>query len=179
MTAGDVVRTGALGLRTRRARAALSALGIAIGVASMVAVLGISESSKADLLADLDKLGTNLLRVAPGQSFFGDEAVLPEASAAMMRRVAGVQSVSATATVAGVTVRRNPYVDEAETGGISVVAVDPSLRDAVGAELRRGTFLNAATGRYPTVVLGAESAATLGHRRRRLRACGSAAAGSR
>ena len=79
MTAGDVLRTGALGLRTRRARAALSALGIAIGVASMVAVLGISESSKADLLAELDKLGTNLLRVAPGQSFFGEEAVLPEA----------------------------------------------------------------------------------------------------
>ena len=91
VTAGDVLRTGALGLRTRRARAALSALGIAIGVASMVAVLGISESSKADLLAELDQLGTNLLRVAPGQSFFGEEAVLPEASAAMIARVDGVR----------------------------------------------------------------------------------------
>ena len=122
-----MLRTGALGLRTRRARAALSALGIAIGVASMVAVLGISESSKADLLAELDKLGTNLLRVAPGQSFFGDEAVLPEASASMIARVAGVESVAATATVPGQTVRRNPYVDEAETGGISVVAADPAV----------------------------------------------------
>ena len=108
MTAADVLRTGALGLRTRRARAALSALGIAIGVASMVAVLGISESSKADLLAELDQLGTNLLRVAPGQSFIGEEAVLPEASAPMLRRVAGVESVAATAAVAGQTVRRNP-----------------------------------------------------------------------
>ena len=162
MTAADVLRTGALGLRTRRARAALSALGIAIGVASMVAVLGISESSKADLLAQLDKLGTNLLRVAPGQSFMGDEAVLPEAAAPMLRRVNGVLSVAATAVVSGPTVRRNPLVDEAETGGISVTAADPALRQAVGATLRRGTFLNAATGRYPAVVLGADAANQLG-----------------
>jgi putative ABC transport system permease protein len=162
VTAADVLRTGALGLRTRKARAALSALGIAIGVASMVAVLGISESSKADLLAQIDRLGTNLLRVGPGQSFMGDEAVLPESAASMLRRVDGVQSVAAVAAVSGLTVRRNSYVDEAETGGISVVAADPALRGTVGATLRRGTFLNAGTGRYPTVVLGAQAAATLG-----------------
>jgi len=162
VTAADVVRTGALGLRTRRARAALSALGIAIGVASMVAVLGISESSKADLLAQLNRLGTNLLRVAPGQSFMGEEAVLPEAAPAMLRRVAGVQSVAAIASVDGVTVRRSPLVDANETGGITVAAADPGLRSALGATLHRGTFLNAGTGRYPTVVLGADAAATLG-----------------
>src|SRR3990170_344845 len=111
MTAADVVRTGALGLRTRRARAALSALGVAIGVAAMVAVLGISESSKADLLAELDKLGTNLLQVAPGESFMGEASVLPESAAAMLRRVRGVESVAALAGVGEATVRRNPYVD--------------------------------------------------------------------
>jgi putative ABC transport system permease protein len=73
-----------------------------------------------------------------------------------------VESVAASAVVAGQTVRRNPYVDEAETGGISVVAADPTVRDALGLSLRRGAFLNAATGRYPTVVLGAEAANTLG-----------------
>jgi putative ABC transport system permease protein len=162
LSPADVVRTGSLGLRVRRTRAALSALGIAIGVASMVAVLGISESSKADLLAQLDKLGTNLLRVAPGQSFMGDDAVLPESAAPMLRRVNGVLSVAATAVVSGPTVRRNPLVDEQETGGISVTAADPALRQAVGATLRRGTFLNAATGRYPAVVLGSEAANMLG-----------------
>ncbi|HET6550758.1 MAG TPA: ABC transporter permease, partial [Solirubrobacter sp.] len=162
MTAADVLRTGSLGLRTRRARAALSALGIAIGVASMVAVLGISESSKADLLAQLDRLGTNLLRVAPGQSFLGEQAVLPEAAPSMLERVDGVQSVAAAAAIGDATVRRNPLIDEAETGGISVAAADPALRATVGATLRRGTFLNAATGRYPAVVLGAEAATTLG-----------------
>jgi putative ABC transport system permease protein len=162
VTATDVLRTGALGLRTRRARAALSALGIAIGVASMVAVLGISESSKADLLAQLDRLGTNLLRVAPGRSFIGEESVLPEAAPAMLRRAGGVESASAVAIVANQTVRRSPYIDEAETGGISVAAADTDLRAAVGATLRHGTFLNAATARYPSVVLGAGAAATLG-----------------
>src|SRR5690349_2990114 len=161
MTAADVLRTGSLGLRTRRARAALSALGIAIGVASMVAVLGISESSKADLLAQLDRLGTNLLQVAPGQSFMGDDAVLPEAAPAMLGRVDGVQSVAATASVEG-TVRRSPYIDKNETGGINIAAADPTLRAAVGATLAHGAFLNAATGRYPAVVLGAEAANTLG-----------------
>jgi putative ABC transport system permease protein len=158
----DVLRTGALGLRTRRLRAALSALGIAIGIAAMVAVLGISESSKADLLAEIDRLGTNLLRVAPGQSFLGDQAVLPESAASMLRRSTGVEQVAATAAVSDATVRRSPYIDEAETGGLSVVAADPSLPAAVGATLARGRFLNAGTARYPTVVLGADAARTLG-----------------
>jgi putative ABC transport system permease protein len=162
LSPADVLRTGSLGLRVRRARAALSALGIAIGVASMVAVLGISDSSKADLLAQLDRLGTNLLRVSPGQSFFGDDAVLPESAASMLRRASGVEQVAATETISGKTVRRSPYIDEAETGGISVAAADPSLLDAVGATLAHGRFLNAATGRYPAVVLGTDAAASLG-----------------
>src|SRR4051812_17027231 len=162
LSPADVVRTGSLGLRVRRTRAALSALGIAIGVASMVAVLGISESSKADLLAQLDRLGTNLLRVAPGQSFLGDEAVLPESSTSMLRRVDGVEAVAAAANVSDQTVRRTPYIDADETGGIGVVAADPALRSTLGVTLRHGTFLNAANERYPVVVLGAEAAATLG-----------------
>jgi putative ABC transport system permease protein len=162
MTAGDVLRTGALGLRTRRTRAALSALGIAIGVAAMVAVLGISDSSKADLLAQLDRLGTNLLQIAPGQSFLGDKSVLPESATAMLGRAAGVERVAAVASVENVTVRRSPYIDKAETGGISVAAPDPGLLGTIGATLRRGRFLNRATGRYPVVVLGADAAAALG-----------------
>jgi putative ABC transport system permease protein len=162
LPAADVLRTGSLGLRTRRLRAALSSLGIAIGIASMVAVLGISESSKADLLAQLDRLGTNLLRVAPGQSFLGEEARLPEPSAAMIGRVAGVEAVAAVRNLDGVTVRRNDLIPEVETGGIAVAAADPSLARTVAARLRAGRFLDAATGRYPTVVLGAGAADQLG-----------------
>jgi putative ABC transport system permease protein len=162
MTAADVLHTGSLGLRTRRLRAVLSGLGVAIGIGAMVAVLGISESSKADLLAQLDRLGTNLLRVAPGQSFLGDDTVLPETAAPMIARIRGVQQVAAAASVEGATVRRSPYIDEEETGGIAVSAADPTLPATVGASLRAGRFLDAATAHYPTVVLGANAADQLG-----------------
>jgi putative ABC transport system permease protein len=159
---GDVLRSGSIGLRTRRLRAGLSALGIAIGIASMVAVLGISESSRADLLAQLDRLGTNLLRVAPGQSFLGEEAELPEAAGPMIRRANGVEATAATKILEGATVRRNDLIDPAQTGGISVTAADPSLPSTVGATVAHGRFLDGATGRYPTVVLGADAAEQLG-----------------
>jgi putative ABC transport system permease protein len=162
--AADVVRIGAIGLRTRRLRAALSAVGVAIGIASMVAVLGISESSRADLVAQLDRLGTNLLRVAPGQSVFGQDVELPESAAAMIRRVPGVEATASTNAV-DATVRRNPLVDANETGGIAVAAAEPSLPATVGATLARGRFLTAATGRYPVVVLGADAAERLGVQR--------------
>ena len=46
------------GLRSSVAsRALLSALGISIGIAAIVGVLGISQSSKASLLAQLGELG--------------------------------------------------------------------------------------------------------------------------
>jgi putative ABC transport system permease protein len=162
LAAADVLRTGSIGLRTRRMRAGLSALGIAIGIASMVAVLGISESSRADLIAQLDRLGTNLLRVAPGDTFFGDSAELPETAAAMIRRVDGVEATASTKALGDATVRRNQLIDPNETGGIGVMAAEPSLPATVGATLALGHFLTAATSRYPVVVLGADAARHLG-----------------
>jgi putative ABC transport system permease protein len=159
----DVLRAGALGLSSRRLRAALSAVGIAIGIASMVAVLGISESSRADLLATLDELGTNLLDVAPGQTFGGDDSELPETAPAMVRALDDVTAAAATTSLAE-TVRRTDYVPEQETGGISVAAADVELAATVGARLSRGEFLTAASSRYPAVVLGSEAARTLGVR---------------
>jgi putative ABC transport system permease protein len=157
----DVLRVGGVGLRTRRLRAALSALGIAIGIAAMVAVLGISESSKSDLIATLDRLGTNLLRVAPGQTIFGEDAKLPKQAGPMIGRIRPVESVSAVETV-DATVRRTGYISEEETGGISVMAADLQLLTTLGATLRLGDYLNAATVRYPAVVLGSDAAERLG-----------------
>ncbi len=153
------------GLRARRLRSALSAVGVAIGIAAMVAVLGVSASSRADLLAQLDALGTNLLRVGAGQSFLGDEAELPETAGAMIGRVGGIAQSASMRGVAGATVRRTPYIDEAETGGISVSAADPGLAGTVGARMRRGRFLDSALARYPVTVLGAQAARRLGVRR--------------
>ena len=160
----DVMRVGAVGLHTRRLRAALSALGIAIGIAAMVSVLGISESSRSDLISTLDRLGTNLLRVAPGQTILGEEAELPEQAGRMIGRVAPVESVAALEDV-DATVRRTDYIAEEETGGISVAAADVDLLTTLGATVGRGAYLNAATARYPAVVLGSKTAERLGIQR--------------
>jgi putative ABC transport system permease protein len=161
LTPRDVLRVGALGLVSRRLRAGLSVLGIAIGIAALVAVLGISESSRADLLAQLDELGTNLLTAAPGESFLGEEATLPAEAPAMIGRIGPVDEVSSLATL-DATVRRNELIDEAETGGIGVYAADTSLLKTLGGTMAAGDFLTAATARYPTVVLGSVAAERLG-----------------
>jgi putative ABC transport system permease protein len=158
----DLIRVGAGGLATRRLRTGLSALGVAIGIAAIVAVLGVSESSKADLLAQLDRLGTNLLTVAPGQTFGGEDATLPTQSVAMIRRVRPVQQAAAVAALSDTAIYRNDHIPAGETGGLSVAAADLRLPQAVGATLAKGAWLNAAIARYPTTVLGAATATQLG-----------------
>jgi putative ABC transport system permease protein len=149
------------GLRQRRLRAALSALGIAIGIGAMVAVVGVSASSQATLLATIDKLGTNLLTVTPGTTFFGSNEVLPNTAVPMIKHMSAVNQASAVYQVSGATILRTPYVPSEQTGGIGVDAADPGLLSAVGGQLATGQFLNPANQNYPTVVLGAQAAQTL------------------
>jgi putative ABC transport system permease protein len=158
---GDVARVAAVGLRTRPLRAALSALGIAIGIASLVAVLGLSESSRAGLIRQLDKLGTNLLTIAPGQTLGGADATLPDEAPQTIGRIAGVQRVSSVRAL-DASVRRTDRIDPGETGGVGVAAADPSLLATLGGRMTRGRFLSAATGRTASVVLGAVAAQRLG-----------------
>jgi len=157
----DVLRVGSVGLRTRRLRAGLSAVGIAIGIASMVAVLGISDSSKAGLLHQLDELGTNLLTVTPGQSVFGSDAKLPRAAVQAVRHMPSVRRAASVAGT-GATARRSPYVDVNDTNGIAVDAADPGLLATLGGRMAQGTFLTTAGQSFPVVVLGAVSAQRLG-----------------
>jgi putative ABC transport system permease protein len=159
----DVARLGGYGLRSRPLRAVLSALGIAIGIAAMTAVVGISASSRADLDEELAKLGTNLLTVSPGTTMSGKRATLPDESVAMIKQIGPVQSVTATGVLRDTSVYRNDRIPAAQSGGMSVLAARLDLLDTVGAKLDRGTWLNAATDRYPTVVLGAAAAERLGN----------------
>lgn len=159
---GDVLRVGAAGLRTRPTRVILSALGIAIGIATMVAVIGISSSSREELLRQLDRLGTNLLTVTAGRTVFGEEAELPRNAAAMVARVGPVQTAAATGAVDGVSVRRTDHISAAVTGGITVQAADLGLTRTLEGAVRTGIWLNEATARLPTVVLGSKAAERLG-----------------
>lgn len=162
---GDLARAGLGGVRARPLRAALSALGIAIGIAAMVAVLAISEISRAGLLAEIQQLGTNLLTVTPGQTLFGQNAELAEEAPAMIGRISGVTSVSGVGLVSGATVRRTDRINPADSQGIAVEAARLDLLGTLGGSVRSGAYLNAATSRYPVVVLGAVAADRLGMER--------------
>jgi putative ABC transport system permease protein len=158
----DLLRLATVGLRTRKLRAALSVLGISIGIASLVAVLAISETSKADLLAKIETLGTNLLTVGPGESLFGEETKLAAAAAGRIRLLDDVESAAAVTAVDGATVRRSSYVPAEITGGIFVEAADPELLRTLGGTTASGRFVDRATERYPAIVLGAKAAKRLG-----------------
>jgi putative ABC transport system permease protein len=157
----ELFGTAIQGLRTRRLRAALSALGIAIGIGAMVAVVGVSASSQANLLAEIDSLGTNLLTVTPGTTFFGANEVLPDTSVPMINHMQNVDNAVAVYQVANATVLRTPYVPAEQTGGIGVDAAGTNMLEVVGTSLATGHFLNSASQSFPTVVLGAQAAATL------------------
>ncbi|HKC28793.1 MAG TPA: ABC transporter permease [Jatrophihabitans sp.] len=161
LRAVDALSLGVVGVRARRVRSALSALGIAVAIAALVAVLGIAASAKADLLAQLGQQG-NLLTLAAGQTFSGNPAPLPTTAEAMVRAVPPVRQVTAVANVSSATVRRSAAVPAIQTGGISVLAAQPSLPRTVSAELLRGHFLDAVANRYPEIVLGYAAAQNLG-----------------
>jgi putative ABC transport system permease protein len=159
---GDLARLASLGLRTRKLRAGLSALGIAIGVAAIVAVLGLSSSSEAGLLAEIDRLGTNLLTVTNGQTLFGQTAELPVAAPGMISRVTPVTSVQYIGTISGVNAYRSPYIPTINTNALSVQASSLNLPATIGTSLASGHYLNPATAGEPVAVLGADAAARLG-----------------
>lgn len=158
----DVVRLARYGLRARSLRTVLSALGIAIGIAAMLAVVGISASSRAELDRLLDTLGTNLLTAGPGSTLFGEKATLPRESVAMVRRIGLVETVTAIGQLPEAKVYRTDRIPAPQSSGIGVYAVRTDLLDTVGATMASGTWLNDATARYPAVVLGARAAERLG-----------------
>jgi putative ABC transport system permease protein len=152
---------GLLGIRGRPSRTALSCLGIAIGIACVVAVLGVSASSQAGLLRQIDQLGTNLLTVRSGTNAFGDSAALPAQAPGMISRLPGVEQVAHVGKVNG-AVYRNDHVPEISTGGISIMAASATLPQTLQVPMISGNWFNPATERYPTTVLGAATARRLG-----------------
>jgi putative ABC transport system permease protein len=157
-----MARLSAVGLRTRKLRAGLSALGIAIGVAAIVAVLGLSQSSSAGLRGEIAELGTNLLTVTNGQSLTGNTAELPSAAPGMIARIGPVTSVEDTGAVNNINVYRSPLIPAIDTNALSVQAASLGLLGTVGTRVAQGSYLNAATAKEPVAVLGAAAAQRLG-----------------
>jgi putative ABC transport system permease protein len=158
----DQMRVASVGIRARRVRAALSALGIAIGTAAIVAVLGLSASSQAGLLAEIDQLGTNLLTANTGQSLSGGPAQLPVAAPARISHLPDVEQVAHAGAVEGANVYRSPLVPVVDTNALSVRAASLNLPGVLGTGVAQGRWLNPATERQPVTVLGALAAQRLG-----------------
>jgi putative ABC transport system permease protein len=162
MRLSDRLRVASVGLRARPLRAALSALGIAIGTAAIVGVLGLSASSQAGLIAQINRLGTNLLTVEPGQSFSGGTAELPREAPARITLLGHVDQVADTALVANENVYRSRLVPVSNTGGLQVRAASLSLLSVLGTGIASGDWLNDGTARQPVTVLGSVAAEQLG-----------------
>ncbi len=159
---GDLATLASVGLRTRRLRASLSALGIAIGVGAIVAVLGLASSSQAGLLAEISQLGTNLLTVTNGQSLVGGPAELPLAAPGMIGQLPSVTAVQDTGDITSAHAYRSPYIPPVNTNALTVAASSLGLPAVAGTSVAEGSYLNAATAREPAAVLGAAAAQRLG-----------------
>jgi len=157
----DLAHLAGVGVRTRKLRAGLSALGIAIGVAAIVAVLGLSSSSSAGLLAEIDRLGTNLLTVTTGSNLFGETTALPTQAPGMIARIGPVTKVQSTGSIDAI-VYRTPLIPAVNTNALSVQAASLGLPSAVGTSITTGRYLNGATANEPVAVLGAAAAQRLG-----------------
>ena len=159
----DLLRTATIGMRTRKQRSALSALGIMIGIAALVAVLGLSQSSKSELLAQLERLGTNLLVVKPDPGLGRGSGTLPAEASGMIARIGPIDSTSMLSAV-NAHVYRSDLIPKGRTGGISVQAVDQDMLDVLGGSVADGVWFDEARAFYPNVVLGSVAAERLGVR---------------
>ena len=159
----DTLRVGSSGLRSRRLRSALSALGITIGIAALISVLGLSASGSADLIKELDELGTNLLTIEAGQGFGSGPVSLPENAPAMVNRITPVYEVATVSKIPG-GVYRNDLIADGRTRGITIFAGGLNLLDAQRGSLKAGAYLTSVTSEFPAVVLGAVAAERLGIR---------------
>jgi putative ABC transport system permease protein len=162
VNASDRLRVASVGLRARPLRAALSALGIAIGTAAIVAVLGLSSSSQAGLLAEIDRLGTNLLTVEAGPGLTGGRTALPREAPGRIGLLDDVRLVAHTALVEDAKVYRSSLVPVANTGGLQVRAASLGLLRVLGTGIARGAWLDPGRARVPVAVLGSVAAARLG-----------------
>jgi len=158
----DGLRVASVGLRARPLRAALSALGIAIGTAAIVGVLGLSSSSQAGLIAEINRLGTNLLTVEAGQSLTGGRAQLPREAPGRLTLLGDVRLVADTALVDNENVYRSSLIPVGNTGGLEVRATSLNLPSTLGVGIARGDWLNEGTARLPVAVLGWVAAEQLG-----------------
>ena len=157
----DLFFVAVYGVKARKGRAALTSIGIGIGIAAIVAVSGIAASGSADLLSTLESLGTNLVKASPQAGFFGTQEELPEGVIGMVERIGPVEEVTST-TQTDLLVRRSNFISEFEGGGISTIVTSSELLNVIGGKLSEGRFITEGLADLPVTVLGNVTAKRLG-----------------
>ena len=157
----DLFFVAVYGVKARKGRAALTSIGIGIGIAAIVAVSGIAASGSADLLSTLESLGTNLVKASPQAGFFGTQEELPEGVIGMVERIGPVEEVTST-TQTDLLVRRSNFISEFEGGGISTIVTSSELLNVIGGKLSEGRFITDGLSDLPVTVLGSVTAKRLG-----------------
>ena len=157
----DLFFVAVYGVKARKGRAALTSIGIGIGIAAIVAVSGIAASGSADLLSTLESLGTNLVKASPQAGFFGTQEELPEGVIGMVERIGPVEEVTST-TQTDLLVRRSNFISEFEGGGISTIVSSSELLNVIGGKLSEGRFITDGLSDLPVTVLGSVTAKRLG-----------------
>jgi putative ABC transport system permease protein len=122
----------------------------------------LSSSSQAGLIAEINRLGTNLLTVEAGQSLTGGPAKLPQEAPGRLTLLDHVEHVAHTARLKDEKVYRNPMIPAGKTGGLQVQATSLNLPSVLRTGIARGTWLNEGSARLPVAVLGAAAAQRLG-----------------
>ena len=157
----DLFFVAVYGVKARKGRAALTSIGIGIGIAAIVAVSGIAASGSADLLSTLESLGTYLVKASPQAGFFGTQEELPEGVIGMVERIGPVEEVTST-TQTDLLVRRSNFISEFEGGGISTIVTSSELLNVIGGKLSEGRFITDGLSDLPVTVLGNVTAKRLG-----------------
>ena len=132
----DMLAVGALGLRARPTRTILTAVGIALGIAAVVSIVGISASSEADAQAQVDEFGTNFLIVTPGLGI-AEEAELSSTATEMIGRIGPVTSSASVTVVNGARPRRNEFINDKVVR--KLVAQDGSVKAPIHGWLSKWT----------------------------------------
>jgi putative ABC transport system permease protein len=153
----DLVGVAWSGLRARKIRTLLIMLGPIIGVAAMVSAVGLTESAKGALQAQLSQLGTNLIIAQAGGSFGSQNPTFPSDAVERVENVSTVTSASATTNLSGVIALpikgASTYY---EAFPVPVRAADDSLPSVLGVPMVSGRWLDSADTQLHTlsVVLG-------------------------
>ena len=141
----ELVGVAVAGLTARKIRTVLIMLGPILGVAAIVAAIGINESSKGHLKAVLRELGTDLIVANAQDSIggFGGAPRIPVEAVARVGRLPDVVSVTGTLQMANiVTLPFEDAEDYYRAFPVPVIATGLNLPDTLEVSLVSGRFLN-------------------------------------